>query len=96
MSQPGGFPALQRRDDADSLLAAWSALWHPALLASARKAPTWARVDCLPLDITGRLMIVPQVGRDQLPGGFTDRCQSEAAVLLRKSAQPQPVGRLQR
>ena len=39
------FPTYHEGEDAESLLSSWSALWHPALLASAGQAPTWRRID---------------------------------------------------
>src|SRR3954463_1019018 len=35
------FPTYHEGDDAHSLLASWSALGHPALLAAAGQAPSW-------------------------------------------------------
>jgi alpha-mannosidase len=78
------FPQDHDGDDADSLLAAWSALWHPSLLAAAESAPHWYRVDTPPADIAGRLIVLPTVGQDRLPVGFVARCKTDGAVLLRK------------
>ncbi len=78
------FPQDHDGDDADSLLAAWSALWHPSLLAAAESAPHWYRVDTPPAEIAGRLIVLPSVGQDRLPVGFVARCKADGAVLLRK------------
>ncbi len=43
------FPTHHEGDDAQGLLANWSALWHPALIASSESVPAWHRVDD-PLD----------------------------------------------
>ena len=45
------FPLHHTGDDADGLLACWSALWHPALLASAGALPRWFRADSPPADL---------------------------------------------
>ena len=37
------FPVHASRDDSRSLLAAWTALWHPELIATAEKAPIWRK-----------------------------------------------------
>ena len=37
------FPTYHEGDDAHSLLASWSALWHPSLIAAAGQAPAWVR-----------------------------------------------------
>lgn len=78
------FPQDHAGEEADSLLAAWTALWHPVLMAAAGSAPHWFRVDTPPGDIAGRLIVVPSVGQERLPAGFSARCKSDGAVLLRK------------
>ena len=78
------FPTYHEGDDANSLLASWSALWHPALLASARAVPTWARADCPPDDLAGKLLVAPQVSQEMLLAGFAGRAKSEGGVLIRK------------
>ena len=35
------FDLQRKEEDAEQLLSAWSALWHPLLLASARAIPRW-------------------------------------------------------
>ena len=39
------FPIHHRGHEAANLLASWTALWHPALIASAGKMPGWHQVD---------------------------------------------------
>jgi alpha-mannosidase len=77
------FPQHHEGDEAAGLLAAWTALWHPALIASADAAPTWSRVDETPEDLTDRLLIVPSVSGSELPTGFAQRAESEGACLIR-------------
>jgi len=79
------FPTHYTGDEAEGLLAAWSALWHPALLASARAVPTWCRADAPPDIVTGKLLVAPQVSQEMLLAGFAGRCKSEGAVLIRKT-----------
>src|SRR5437867_598798 len=78
------FPTHHEGDEAEGLLSAWSALWHPALLASARAVPTWSRADCPPTEIAGRLLVAPQVSQELLPAGFAARAKTEGALLVRK------------
>ncbi|HVC97092.1 MAG TPA: hypothetical protein VND64_25660, partial [Pirellulales bacterium] len=78
------FPVYQEGDQAEGLLAAWSALWHPALLASAGKLPTWHRADGPPTDLGGRLLVVPQASEALLLAGWASRAQSEGACVVRK------------
>jgi alpha-mannosidase len=79
------FPAYHEGEDANSLLASWSALWHPQLLAAAGQAPRWQRVDEPPTDVAGRLIVVPSVCLQRLPTGFAQRVKDEGGVLVRKT-----------
>lgn len=78
------FPTYHEGDDADSLLASWTSLWHPALLASAGAKPTWWRVDSPGAELANRLLVVPTVAASQLPTGFAQRARDEGACLVRK------------
>lgn len=78
------FPTYHEGEDADSLLASWTSLWHPALLAAAGAKPTWARVDTPPTVIADRLLVVPTLAASQLPTGFALRAKDEGATLIRK------------
>jgi alpha-mannosidase len=80
------FPTYHEGDDANSLLASWSALWHPELLAAAGQAPKWQRVDEPPSDVKGRLIVVPSVCLQRLPTGFAQRVKDEGGVLIRKTS----------
>src|SRR3954463_3397308 len=64
------FPTHHEGEDASSLLACWSALWHPELLVAAGKAPTWRRIDAPPSEVRERLIVVPSVCASRLPTGF--------------------------
>src|SRR5262245_26956680 len=85
------FPTYHEGDDANSLLANWTALWHPALIASAQALPTWCRADTPPADLTDRLLVVPTVSQSQLPTGFAQRAKEAGAVLVRKQVERQDV-----
>ncbi len=76
------FPLHHDGDDADGLLAAWTALWHPALVAATGSAPTWHRSDNAPLQLTDMLLLVPGVSLRQLPADFAERAEREGAVLI--------------
>src|SRR5881397_3199678 len=79
------FPTHHEGDDAQSLLASWSALWHPELLVAARQAPVWRRVDDPPSEVRERLIVVPSVCVQRLPTGFAQRVKDEGGVLIRKT-----------
>jgi alpha-mannosidase len=85
------FPTHHEGDDATGLLACWTALWHPALLASAGKAPTWLRVDDPPNDFEGRLIIVPGVAKDRLPTGYPQRAKESGGVLVRGTTKREEI-----
>ena len=76
------FPTHHEGEDAAGLLAAWTALWHPALIASTGKMPSWYRADSPPEDVTNKLIVVPGVSQSQLPTGFLQRAESESACLI--------------
>ena len=77
------FPVYHDGTEADELLTAWCALWHPALLAAAGSLPQFHRVDVPPELLEGMLMTVPPFCVDRLPAGFVARAESESAGLLR-------------
>ena len=65
---------LTGREAAD-LLAAWTALWHPALIAAAGTLPGWHPADAPPDPSTleGELVLLPTASRQRLPGDWRDR-----------------------
>ena len=78
------FPIHHEGEEADGLLACWSAMWHPALLACVQQGPTWFRVDDPPEDLTDRLILVPSVSQEELPTGFVQRARKDGAVVIRR------------
>lgn len=58
--------------EADAVLAAWTAAWHPAILAATRGLPDWASLD-LPWTRSGGVVGV-------VPPGMADRFQAGAAA----------------
>lgn len=78
------FPLYHTGEDADSLLACWTAIWHPALVASSGSGPKWHRVDLPPEDLQGMLLLVPTVSVSQLPTGFAQRAKDRGALLIRQ------------
>src|SRR5437773_3793022 len=85
------FPTYHEGDDANSLLASWSALWHPALLAAAGQAPTWRRIEDPPSDVRDRLIVVPSVCVQRLPTGFAQRVKDEGGTLVRKTSRREEI-----
>src|SRR4051812_15461410 len=85
------FPTYHEGDDANSLLASWSALWHPALLAAAGQAPIWRRIEDPPSDVRDRLIVVPSICVQRLPTGFAQRVKDEGGVLIRKTSSREEI-----
>ena len=77
------FPLHHEGDDAQGLLANWTAMFHPQLVRSAGGMPTWARVDDPPEELAERLLLVPAVASGDLPAGFAARAKNEGAVVIR-------------
>jgi alpha-mannosidase len=78
---------LQRNGtDAEQLLSAWSALWHPVLLAAVRAIPRWYPATSPPEDPTGHLFILPDCCESLLPEDWVSEAEEAGAVVLRKLA----------
>ncbi|MFM8893450.1 MAG: hypothetical protein ACKOTB_17880, partial [Planctomycetia bacterium] len=58
------FPTWLEEVEADALLTAWTAAWHPSLIAATGAVPHWAGVDVPPRD-QGTLGIVPEPWDDR-------------------------------
>ena len=77
------FPLHETPQVAAGLLANWTALWHPALLASSGKTPAWHRADEPPTELAGRLVVIPSASETLLLAGWADRAAAEGAVVVR-------------
>jgi alpha-mannosidase len=65
------FPSWSDGEEASSLLAAWTAAWHPRLLSALGRLPDWASIDSPPGTAPESLLIVPAAHDDRLHGsGF--------------------------
>jgi alpha-mannosidase len=71
------FPTNAADFDARSILAAWTVLWHPHLLAQTEQLPTWYRADSPPDADGPRVVVVPTLSVDQLPRGYEAKCQKQ-------------------
>lgn len=87
------FPTHHKGDEADGLMAGYSAMWHPALLAASDSPPNWRRVDDPPQELDHRLLIVPAVSIPRLPTGYLQRAKESGAVVLRKGTDRQQMVR---
>jgi len=64
------FPTYHEGDDAASLLASWTGLWHPFLIHEARGIIKWHRVDDPPEELLDKLIVVPAASADNLQTGI--------------------------
>lgn len=76
------FPTWLQPEEADDLLAAWVAAWHPSLIAAASAPPEWASVD-LPADETVAVGIVPARWDDRFAAQFDGRAAADAFFVRR-------------
>ncbi|MGE0759490.1 MAG: hypothetical protein AB7O38_20905, partial [Pirellulaceae bacterium] len=60
------FPLYHTGEDAASLLACWTAIWLPALIAGTQSTPKWHRADLTPEELAGRLLLFPSISVAQL------------------------------
>ena len=75
---------LERKEaDAEQLLSAWSALWHPLLLANARTIPGWLPAGSPPSDPVGHLIIVPDCCEPMLPEDWLVTAETAGGCVLR-------------
>lgn len=70
------FPTYPHGQEAESLLAAWTVGWHPALLAATGRVPSWHRAEVPPTDLDNRVLLVPQISYDSLPPSFAENVEN--------------------
>jgi len=69
-------------DEAEALLSAWSALYHPALVHRAGSAPGWSRQDSPPSEPEGHLVIVPPCCQAEVPAQWLATAESRGARVI--------------
>ncbi len=77
------FPTNLSGDDAEGLLAAWSALWHPVLVAATGRLPSWRRAEFPSDTLNGKLVVVPPVVERQFSGDMQTRADNEGGAIVR-------------
>ena len=73
----------RKENDAEELLSAWSALWHPALLAGQDDIPSWLPPSTPPPDPSGCLVIIPDCCEPSLSEQWLAEAEAAGACLLR-------------
>lgn len=61
----GDFPTWLDESEADELLSAFTAAWHPALITAVGRMPEWASIDMPPSDLSSAVGIVPAAWEDR-------------------------------
>ncbi len=75
------FPRSLPNDQADQLLAGWSALWHPNLIAACRTAPRWQQAGYPPVELNDLLIVVPSISEALLRHGLGDEVATAGGIL---------------
>jgi alpha-mannosidase len=70
-------------DQAEELLAAWTALWHPAFLAAAGAMPRWLAATSPPEDPAGHLILMPPTSEPLLPDDWLSHAEHLGARIIR-------------
>ena len=76
------FPLYHTGDDAGSLLACWTALWHPAFIKDASSLPRVERCDYPPEDIDNALLVVPTPCESELDPDLPERAERKNSKLI--------------
>ncbi len=69
------FPTHLGNQASAELLAAWTSLWHPALLAATGRLPGWHQAEEPPdpASLEGELVLVPPPSRQRMPSDWCER-----------------------
>ena len=76
------FPVRHDEQNAKSLLAAWTALWHPSLISHAKQMPQWVSSDFVTCDFDNTLVLAPLACAEQLPLEITDAVEVGQSVII--------------
>jgi len=85
------FPLYYTGASAHALLSAWSALWHPELIASAGRLPTWHRADIPPEAASGRLLVIPEVCRQQIADTYVAESRDRGSLVIEEFASREDI-----
>ena len=74
------FPTYLQGADADELLAAWTALWHPGLISLAEVIPRWQPSDD-PVP-ANRAIVVPSFVQKRLAADYSERAAKQGSIIV--------------
>lgn len=76
------FPLYHTGEEAGSLLACWTSLWHPLFINSSSSLPRIERCDYPPQDIDKALMILPSPCESELDPELPSEADAKEATLI--------------
>jgi alpha-mannosidase len=76
------FPTKLDEAIAADLHAAWTCLWHPALIAHAGAVPEWKRADGTALDIESALIMCPKAAESKVDAPIRERLELHNCVWV--------------
>jgi alpha-mannosidase len=76
------FPSKLDESVAADLHAAWTCLWHPALIAHAGAIPEWKRADGTSLDVESALIICPKASEAKVDAPIRERLELHGCVWI--------------
>lgn len=85
------FPETLPEPEAENLLASWTALWHPRLLARFGVVPEWKRADSAALDVEQALVVCPMVSKSRVDEVLRERIATSENLLLDSSGNREQV-----
>lgn len=74
----------RNRRESDEILSAWSAPYHPAVLAKFGQMPAWHSASNPPQEPAGRLILIPHCCDTELPDGWLAKAENVGAVVFRE------------
>jgi|GEM_PF-5777469 len=76
------FPLDRKEEDARQLLTAWTALWHPRLIAATGTIPQWVSAECPPEHASDQIILVPSSCKDLLPSDWVADSEVSDRILV--------------
>ena len=77
--------------EAEQILSAWTALYHPALVSAAHAMPAWLSANMATQDLSDCLVVLPECSTPLLPEGWLAEAESAGMAILRNLADRQTL-----
>ncbi|MBR4833448.1 MAG: hypothetical protein IKU86_03830 [Thermoguttaceae bacterium] len=77
------FSLYRKSSEVDAIFSAWSALYHPALVAHFDAAPRWEPAGSPTLGLTPRLVVVPPCAESMLSPSWVKSAEESGAIFIR-------------